>query len=57
MDKKNYYTLTKPDNRIYHFKALVKELPITSMTIIEYKDAVEKIYMEVYYPEERIWSS
>ena len=54
MDNKNYYTFDKPDNRIYHFKALVKELPITSMTIIEYKDAVEKIYMEVYYPEERI---
>jgi hypothetical protein len=26
------------------------------MTNIEYKEAVEKIYMEVYYPEERIWS-
>ena len=38
------------DNKIYHFKALVKELPITSMTNIEYKEAVEKIYMEVYYP-------
>ena len=42
------------DNKIYHFKALVKELPITCMTNKEYKEAVEKIYMEVYYPEERI---
>tara|TARA_R100001086_G_scaffold159687_1_gene85663 strand:+ start:462 stop:593 length:132 start_codon:yes stop_codon:yes gene_type:complete len=42
------------DNKIYHFKALVKELPITSMTNVEYKEAVERIYMEVYYPEERI---
>ena len=54
MDNKNYLTVNKIENRIYHFKALVKELSITSMTIIEYKDAVEKIYMEVYYPEERI---
>ena len=32
----------------------LKQLNISSLSELEYKDAVEKIYMEVYYPEERI---
>ena len=42
------------DNKIYHFKALVKELPITSMTNIEYKEAVEKSTWKFIIQEERI---
>ncbi len=34
------------------FKALVKELPITSMSIIEFKEQVEKIYVDIYLLED-----
>ncbi len=43
--------------KLYQFKNRLKQLNISSLSDLEYKDAVEKIYMEVYYPEERIWSS
>lgn len=43
--------------KLYQFKSRLKQLNISSLSELEYKDAVEKIYMEVYYPEERIWSS
>ncbi len=43
--------------KLYQFKSRLKQLNISSLSDLEYKDAVEKIYMEVYYPEERIWSS
>ena len=42
--------------KLYQFKSKLKQLNISSLSELEYKDAVEKIYMEVYYPEERIWS-
>lgn len=42
--------------KLYQFKSRLKQLNISSLSELEYKDAVEKIYMEVYYPEERIWS-
>ena len=40
--------------KLYQFKSKLKQLNISSLSELEYKDAVEKIYMEVYYPEERI---
>ena len=43
--------------KLYQFKSRLKQLNISSLSELQYKDAVEKIYMEVYYPEERIWSS
>ena len=43
--------------KLYQFKSKLKQLNVSSLSELEYKDAVEKIYMEVYYPEERIWSS
>tara|TARA_A200000159_G_C7146853_1_gene265518 strand:- start:435 stop:560 length:126 start_codon:yes stop_codon:yes gene_type:complete len=36
-------------NDVIHFKALVKEIPIGQLSTIEYKNEVEKIYMEVMY--------
>jgi len=40
--------------KLYQFKSKLKQLNISSLSELEYKDAVEKIYIEVYYPEERI---
>ena len=42
--------------KLYQFKSRLKQLNISSLSELEYKEAIEKIYMEVYYPEERIWS-
>ncbi len=40
--------------KLYQFKSRLKQLNISSLSELEYKDAVEQIYMEVYYPEERV---
>jgi|9_EtaG_2_1085328.scaffolds.fasta_scaffold28050_3 hypothetical protein len=50
MKNKNFCTIKKPiDRKFYHFKGLVKEIPIGQLSVIEYKNEVEKIYMEVMY--------
>ena len=41
-------------HKVYEFKNKIKQLNIQALSIIEFKDAVERIYVEVYYPEERI---
>ena len=38
--------------RSQKFKGLVKDLPIESMTILAFKEEVERLYVKVYYEEE-----
>ena len=42
------------DNKIYHFKALVKELPITSMTNIEIQRSGRKKFTWKFIIQKRI---
>jgi|TARA_R100001463_G_scaffold95129_1_gene149741 hypothetical protein len=44
----------KQKEKLYSFKFKLKQLSISNLSEQEYKDAIEKIYMEVFYPEERI---